>query len=317
MLKPVVIIAIVFVSGGVLGAAIQKLVVRATALHRPASGEAHVGEDAHVGARGAQVGLKASGKILPKAKVAATVAIAAPAPPATMSTFRASAAVAGPEGGEGDRIVVRAPPRTSRTGGGPRAMGPPAPVAVGPPPPPVDLSSPVEAPRRLVEEHTLLARVIQRLRVEGHAADALIALDDYGVRYPAGSLAPEAAALRAETLLKLGRKAEAIRTLSELLARPLPGNEERRVLRGELLASLGSWRGASADFDQALLRADEGTPDSRQRSSLVERALWGRAVARNHLGEGPGSRADLTEYLRRFPQGAFALQAARALERSP
>jgi tetratricopeptide (TPR) repeat protein len=175
----------------------------------------------------------------------------------------------------------------------------------------------VEAPRRLVEEHTLLARVIHQLRVEGRAADALSALDDYDVRYPAGSLAPEAAALRAETLLELGRKPEAIRTLSELLARPLPGNEERRVLRGELLASMGSWRGASADFDQALLRADEDTPDSRPRSSLVERALWGRAVARNHLGEGPGSRADLAAYLRRFPRGVFAVQAARALDRSP
>jgi tetratricopeptide (TPR) repeat protein len=168
----------------------------------------------------------------------------------------------------------------------------------------------------VVEEHTLLARVIHQLRVEGRAAEALIDLDDYSVRHPAGLLAPEAAALRAEILLKLGRKPEAIRTLSELLGMPLPGNEERRVLRGELLASQGSWRGASVDFDQALLRA-QGTTDSRQGSSLVERALWGRAVARNHLGEDPGSRADLTEYLRRFPHGAFAVQAARALDRNP
>jgi hypothetical protein len=162
----------------------------------------------------------------------------------------------------------------------------------------------------------MLARAIHQLRVEGKAMNALTDLDDYNLRFPRGVLGPEAMALRAETLLKLGRKKDAVGALNELLERPLPGNDGRRVLRGELLASLGSWREAAADFDKILVNIDDHA-ENRQRGFLVERALWGRAVARNRLGDDPGARSDLTQYLRRFPGGAFAIEAARALDRNP
>jgi hypothetical protein len=161
-----------------------------------------------------------------------------------------------------------------------------------------------------------LARAIRHLRTEGRAVEALAVIDDYQVRFPAGSLAPEAAALRAETLLKMGRNVEALGVLDALLERPLPGNDERRVLRGELRAVMGSWRDALNDFDRVLTDTD-GTRDRQSRAGLVERALWGRAAVRNRLGDDPGARADLIEVLRRFPGGPFAGQAARSLEQRP
>jgi hypothetical protein len=109
---------------------------------------------------------------------------------------------------------------------------------------------------------------------------------------------------------------EALGVLDGLLERPLPGNDERRVLRGELRAVMGSWRDALKDFDH-VLATNDGTRDGRSRPGLGERALWGRAVVRNHLGDDPGARADLIEYLRRFPRGLFAVQAARSLEQRP
>ncbi len=298
ILRPALMVAIVFASGGMLGAAIQKLVAHASAPRRPAPG-------------GVPEVLKVSGKTLPRPMVGVTT----PARSVTMSAVESgSGADPKSEGGAWNAAVRRAV--VSRPGRSPREAGPAGGRIAGPSTTLVDPAPHFETTERAVEEHTLLAGVIRRLRVEGKAMDALTELGDYNARFPQGVLAPEAAALTAETLLKLGRKAEAIHALNELLARPLPGNDERRVLRGELLASLGSWRDAAADFDKTLVSTEDNA-NSRPRAFLVERALWGRAVARNRLGEDPGARSDLTEYLRRFPNGAFAIQAARALDRKP
>jgi tetratricopeptide (TPR) repeat protein len=161
-----------------------------------------------------------------------------------------------------------------------------------------------------------LALAIRQLRIEGTPGVALASLEDYQTRFPASALEPEAEALRVEALLALGRKAQALAAVDELLARPRPGNDGRRVLRGEIRMSLGAWRDALTDFEAALA-GPGGAESGRSAAGFVERALWGRAVSRGRLGDDSGARAALEEYLGRFPQGRFAGGAARALGQRP
>jgi hypothetical protein len=200
-----------------------------------------------------------------------------------------------------------------------RLREPPPPPRETPPPveevvPPPFAAAPAAAPPAPLTENTLLSRAIRQLRVERDPTATLSSLDDYAARFPLGALRPEAAALRTEALLGLGRKREALRELDELLATPTPRSAEHHLLRGELRSAAGLWPDAVADFDVVLGGDGAAARDPR----LVERALWGRATARSHLGTGAaadrGARADLSEYIRRFPDGRHAREAGRLLE---
>jgi predicted Zn-dependent protease len=138
------------------------------------------------------------------------------------------------------------------------------------------------------------------------------------MRFPGGVLAPEAAMLRAEALLQIGRKGDALVELDGLSLAQMPNSDEHHVLRGELRAAVGRWREALADFDIVLRShagesADIVAPTDVKARGRLERALWGRALARSRLGDNAGARADLQECLRRFPGGRFASEATRLL----
>jgi hypothetical protein len=175
---------------------------------------------------------------------------------------------------------------------------------------------PVTAPAP--SEHALLARAIRSLRVEHRPATALTALDEYGSRYPNGSMLAEATRLRAEALLLLGRRQAALVELSREPAPGLAGDDESRLVRGELRATARRWSEALQDFEavvsaQLAHEPRTGAAISPRLRGRFERALWGRASARSRLGDEVGARADLQDYLRRFPHGRFAAQAARLL----
>jgi hypothetical protein len=177
-------------------------------------------------------------------------------------------------------------------------------------------TAPNLAPRP--DEHSLLATAVRRLRTAHDPASALAALDDYRVRFPNGGLAPEASMLRAEALLQIGRKGDALAELDRLSLGQMPNSDERYVVRGELRAAVGRWREALADFDVVLRGhagkgADIGAATDMRSRDRFERALWGRALARSRLGDDAGARADLQECLRRFPRGRFASEATRLL----
>ncbi len=168
------------------------------------------------------------------------------------------------------------------------------------------------------DEHALLTTALQRLRKAHDPVSALAALDDYRLRFPSGGLAPEAAMLRAEALLQIGRKGDALAELDRLSLGQMPNSDERYLLRGELRAAVGRWREALGDFDIVLRghageRADIGAATDTRLRDRFERALWGRALARSRLGDDAGARADLQECLRRFPRGRFASEATRLL----
>jgi hypothetical protein len=156
-------------------------------------------------------------------------------------------------------------------------------------------------------ESELIANAIRQLRVEGDASAALQSLEQQSTRYPRGAFALEGAALRIEALLKVGRRDEALRDLDRLPVDSLPRGDQWRTVRGELRAESARWRDAEADFDAVL-----GERSLQASASLTARALWGRAVSRARAGNEAGARADYAEYVRRFPNGRFARQAARA-----
>jgi tetratricopeptide (TPR) repeat protein len=166
------------------------------------------------------------------------------------------------------------------------------------------LTPPSEAP--VVVESRLLAEALTDLRQRRDPQDALRVLDEYEHRFPSGALAPEASAARIDALLALGRRAQALQRLETLSLERLPRGTELRVLRGELRAGRGELGGAVDDFSAVL--ALTGAP-----TNVVERALYGRGSCRARLGDVAGARADLQEYLRRFPNGPFAEPARRAL----
>jgi Tetratricopeptide repeat len=194
-------------------------------------------------------------------------------------------------------------------------------IAPPPPPPPVEVPSPVTsvleptAPSPIAVEQALLGDVLKALRKQRDPRSALALLDDYARRFPGTVLAPEAAMLRAEALLGLGRPSEALSQLDGLALGSMPNQDERFVLRGELRAAVGRWQSARDDFETLLSTGVFPGVDAKTRD-VSERALWGRASARSHLGDDAGARADLALYLRTFPSGRFATQAAALLQGS-
>jgi hypothetical protein len=171
-------------------------------------------------------------------------------------------------------------------------------------------------PSPIAVEQSLLGDVLKALRKQRDPQSALALLEDHAKRFPATLLAPEAAMLRAEALLGLGWKAEALSVLDHLSLESMPNPSERLVLRGELRAAAGRWREAREDFETPLSSLAPSGMEPKFRE-VKERALWGRASARSHLGDEAGARADLALYLRVFPSGQFAAQAAALLRGSP
>ncbi len=105
-----------------------------------------------------------------------------------------------------------------------------------------------------------------------------------------------------ETLLATERYADVITEADEQLARRLPSDEERpvRYLRGLALMKLGRWDEASETF-RALMtgRSDRQT----------ELAVLRMADVMLLRGELKGAGAQYGEFLNRYPQSAFRVQA--------
>lgn len=217
---------------------------------------------------------------------------------------------------EGDAALFVRPPQPSQL----RAERPPAASGdIRPDPAPIRTAPAAPVPQARVpsppSEQALLSRAVRSLRSEHRPGSALAVLDEYVARFPSGSLLPEATRLRTEALLALGHKPAALAELNRAPALVGANGEDSRLVRGELRAAAGRWQEALEDFD-AVVRAYQpkvGAAASTKLREHFERALWGRASARSHVGDEVGARADLRESLRRFPQGRFAARAVRLL----
>jgi hypothetical protein len=159
---------------------------------------------------------------------------------------------------------------------------------------------------RLAQESTLLREALQSLRHDDDARGALDTLDEYDQRFPFGVLRPNAALVRIDATLALGRRDEALRLLEQIDLLQSPRRDELEVTRAEL-RSPGDCRAALPDFSAVLARDPM--------AAIAERALRGRARCQITLGHDDDARADLQTYLARFPQGALAAEARRRLRR--
>jgi hypothetical protein len=190
---------------------------------------------------------------------------------------------------------------------------PPEPVASAPAAPRaarrrLALLPPDPAPRPPGEADAL-ATVFHDLRSTGDAAAALRSLDEYERRFPAGALRNEARIARAEALLALDRRRDALPLLDGLEEAGEPPTREVRITRGELLAESGRCPQAVRDFDAVLAPGEN--------DSVAGRALFGRASCRLRTGQGDLARQDLARYLLTHPDGPFAAAARRALGLPP
>jgi len=233
---------------------------------------------------------------------------AVPAPPAVIATGSTKKASGAQKHAAPVQLAMRGPAISAPTA--PMAQTPPPPRGVSatatsmptsPPPPPTvapQMPSPGPVPTpSLPTGAGAEARILRSALTAAHRQDdpaaALALLDQYDALFPRGTLRAEATLARAYSLRRLGRDDELLRLLERMSFAGMPRAAELRVLRGELLMTGGRFADATKDFEATLA---SGASDG-----LVERALFGRASCRSHLGDPQGARADLTRYLERFP----------------
>jgi TolA-binding protein len=167
------------------------------------------------------------------------------------------------------------------------------------------LSAPPPEAATPSSEAAELADAIRALRERSDAPDALSRLDDYQRRYPAGTLAREAALARVEALLALGRDTVALEVLDRLALDDSAVDRPVALARAELRAAAGRCADAVGDF--ARVRGGAGD------DAVAARALYGQAICHLHAGDRRAARAAFELYLRRFPDSPLRADVARAL----
>jgi hypothetical protein len=190
-----------------------------------------------------------------------------------------------------------APAATSRPAAVPRSPAPASVPRIAP-----RASAPELGPSELAQETRLLRGALAELRQQHDGAAALATLNEYLQHFPKGTLLAEARRARVDALLLLGRSDEAQGALDRLELEPVGRGQELLLIRGELRARRDC-ADAIADFDVVVGHAAP--------PRLAERALFGRAVCRQHEGQRSAARADALAYLERFPAGRFAESARR------
>ena len=110
-----------------------------------------------------------------------------------------------------------------------------------------------------------MADALARWRHDGKAEAALALLTVHERRYPQGALSGEARVARAEILLALSRKEQALAVLDSLTLTSLPRARELATLRGELRAQAGRCQDARADLARVL--SNTATDDLGKRAS--------------------------------------------------
>jgi Tetratricopeptide repeat len=155
-------------------------------------------------------------------------------------------------------------------------------------------------------EAAALTNVFRHLRSGGDASAALRLLDGYDRDFPAGTLQDEARIARAEALVALGRRMDALPLLEAIESSGGSPTRDLRIARAELLVEAGRCPSALGDFEAVLA--------STKKDDAAGRALYGRAFCRLRVGEIAAARGDLEQYVANFPDGASVAAARHALD---
>jgi hypothetical protein len=134
--------------------------------------------------------------------------------------------------------------------------------------PPLTDRPPSENP--ISAEAQSLANALARWRRDGNAEAALALLGAHQGRFEHGALAVEAKVARAEILLSLARRAEALGVLDSLSLAGLPRARELHTVRGELRAQAGRCREARADLSPVLRDTPGGELGKRAALALTK-----------------------------------------------
>jgi len=205
------------------------------------------------------------------------------------------------------RVLRRSGPATKPAEAPAPAADPAAAVEPAPAPrhaPARKVALTIAPPPEIAQEAELLREVLLAVR-DGHDPHrALALLDAHAARFPLGALAAEAAALRAQVLLRLGNRDAALAVLDGLPLTNAGGSPQLVVTRGELRSLAGRCAEAVADFGWAL-------DASRLAAADRGRALYGRASCRARAGDVAGAQQDRELYLREFPDGPAAARLTR------
>ncbi len=152
-------------------------------------------------------------------------------------------------------------------------------------------------------EWALLSAALEQVKARDYER-ALETLKQHETRYPHGVLENEIRLTKLSALTKSGRMGEALSIL-ESTTLTGPRMLDMLVLRGELRTHAGRYEPGADDFGRALL--------AHPRADLEERALYGRAVCRAHLGDRQGARRDAHEYLAKYAGERRASEVQRIL----
>ena len=161
----------------------------------------------------------------------------------------------------------------------------------------------------IAQEARLLGLALRSLRRDHDPRAALAALDEHTLRFPNSALTLEADVTRVDALLALDRRPAALAVLERMRIPTTARGLELTLLRGELRAGAKRCAEATADFTRLL--------EANPAAAVAERALYGRAACHLASGNQTLARADLRDYLARFPTGRFATavrHASRDLE---
>jgi hypothetical protein len=178
------------------------------------------------------------------------------------------------------------------------------------PPLPEEPPAATPTPDPLIEESRLLRAALHQLRTLEDGPGALQVLDEYAERFPQGQLRAEATLARVDALLLSGRASDALKQLQRLSPEErarLPRARELQVLEVELLAQLDRCGEALVQLKQL--------PDSGP--VLAERTLFVHATCEARAHRFDRARALYEELLRKWPEGAHAAEARRALGKTP
>lgn len=167
----------------------------------------------------------------------------------------------------------------------------------------IPISAGTQPAPAIAREARLLGRALQSLHRDHDPRAALAILDDHAARFPSSVLGPEADITRVDALLALDRRQSALAVLDRLELPATTRGRELAVVRAELRVGAKRYAEAIADFTRTLAGGD----------ALSERALHGRIACYLATGDEALARADLRDYLTRFPAGRFAAGVRRSL----